>query len=481
MNQFIGRKKEFETLRSIQKFDHACLVVVKGRRRIGKSRLIQEFAKGSRFLSFTGVVPTNGTTAQSQRDEFAKQLAKNCNAQEKTYTSWFYALNELSSHLTNEQTIILFDEISWMGSHDSGFVGQLKVWWDLELQEKMPNLTLIFCGSVSTWIEKNILRSTAFFGRVAQTITLEQLSLSECVEFLHASNIKASPYDTFKLLAVTGGVPSYLGRIDKDFPIENNIKKLCFEPDGFLTKEFNDIFHDLFNGHSSAYKQVIHLLADGMKDLQGIQEALKPDKPASLEEVMQDLITAGFVCGHYSWSFKTEKANTRYLYRLSDNYLRFYVKYIEPNMPQISLNDFGEKSLQNLPNWDGVMGLQVENLLLNNRSLLVKALDIHPADVVCHNPYRQRPSGDKKGCQIDYLLQSNSQTLYVCEFKFKRQEIGPEIIASVQEKISRLDIPKGFGAIPVLFHFGGVKDSVRGTGYFYKIIDVQDFLKTSRD
>ncbi len=477
MNQFIGRKKELEQLKSVQRFDRACLVVIRGRRRIGKSRLVKEFAKGNRFLSFTGVVPTSTTTAQSQRNEFSVQCVDLLGISELTFSSWTYAFNCISDHLTQEKTVILFDEISSMGSEDTEFVGKLKVWWDVTLQD-YPNLTLIFCGSVSTWIEKNIIRSASFFGRITQNIDLDELTISECIQFLTVQGVKVPSYDTFKLLSVTGGVPWYLEQIDNNIPIEKNIRKLCFESEGLLTKEFNFIFHDLFNGHSSAYKNIIHLLADGMKDLQGIQKFLDSSYKESLEAVMHDLVTAGFVTAHNSWSFKTGKEIKYYLYRLSDNYLRFYVKYIEPNMDKINKNKYEDLPLQSLPSWDGIMGLQVENLLLNNRSLLIKALDIHPADVVDDNPYLQKAHGEKKGCQIDFLVQTLSQSLYVCEFKFKRQEIGLEIIESIQEKISSLDVPEGFDAIPVLFHFGGVKDSVREKQYFYKIIDVKDFLSS---
>lgn len=71
---FVGRKDELERLNSLLGKKSASLVVVKGRRRIGKSRLVEEFAKGKRFLVFSGISPVEGTTTQSQRDVFAKQL-----------------------------------------------------------------------------------------------------------------------------------------------------------------------------------------------------------------------------------------------------------------------------------------------------------------------------------------------------------------------------------------------------------------------
>ncbi len=477
MNPFIGRKKELSRLDILQAFNRVCLTVVTGRRRVGKSRLIQEWSKDKRFLSFTGLPPTEEVTAQQQRDEFARQLAEHFNVPQRVYTDWGDVFSHLTTFLTDEPTVLLFDEISWMGGKDHLFVPKLKVWWDLTLQ-KYARLRLFFCGSVSTWIEKNIIRSTAFFGRITLNITIKPLSLLESIAVLRAHGIKASIYEMFALMAVTGGVPWYLEQIVSSNTIDENIKRLCFTMQGLLVTEFNHIFHDLFNGNGSTFQKIAHLLADGMKSLDEISKYFTSIKQPELEDMLEELITAGFVSKHYSWSIKTEKVNEQFLYRLSDNYLRFYLKYIEPNLSKINTDNYQELPLQKLPNWDTIMGLQVENLLLNNRASLVKALGINPIDIVADNPYVQRKNAQQEGCQIDYLVQTATQSLYVCEFKFKRNELGMEIITSMEEKIKRFNVPRGYGIIPVLFHLGGVAEAVDAKRYFYRIIDIADFLES---
>src|SRR3989304_7209308 len=112
---------------------------------------------------------------------------------------------------------------------------------------------------------------------------------------------------------------------------DDNIKRLCFRPEGFLTTDFNFIFHDLFNGNSSVYKEIIHMLAVGMKNLSDIKKILGNTVAMSdvgytfptensLEDLVNNLIIAGFVTKHYTWSLKSEKKSTDYIYRLSDNY-----------------------------------------------------------------------------------------------------------------------------------------------------------------
>ena len=122
------------------------------------------------------------------------------------------------------------------------------------------------------------------------------------------------------------------------------------------------------------------------------------------------------------------------------------------------------------------MGLQIEYLLLQNRPLLLKAIGISASDVIRDGPYRQFQTISTKGCQIDYLVQTSTKNLFVCEFKFKRRELGIEIVQDIQEKINAIKIPRGYAAVPILFHISGIASSVETGGYFYRMIDIADFL-----
>ena len=93
-----------------------------------------------------------------------------------------------------------------MGSKDPTFLGKLKTAWDLYFKNN-PQLVLILCGSISSWIEENILSSTGFMGRISLDIILEELPLYECNEFWNAEQNRASAFDKLKVLSVMGGVP----------------------------------------------------------------------------------------------------------------------------------------------------------------------------------------------------------------------------------------------------------------------------------
>jgi AAA+ ATPase superfamily predicted ATPase len=474
--KFIGRKKELAQLKTLHYKATPSLVVIKGRRRIGKSRLIAEFAAQTpkhKLWNFAGLAPQEGVNAQTQRDHFARQLSTFLNLPPLTFQDWSDAFDHLSLHL-HKGDIVLFDEISWMGLKDPSFIPKLKARWD---KQNTP-IILVLCGSVSTWIEENILKSTAFFGRVTLTLTLEPLSITDSAHLLKTTGFQGSTYEFYKLLSVFGGIPWYLEQAMPGMTADNILKQLCFEKEGLLVLEFDRIFHDLFDGKGAMYKKILNSLKEGMKTLAEIRHDIDFAHSGTLSHLMEHLVVAGFVKKQNLWSFKTHKSLKQSLYRICDPYMRFYLKVIENHRNKIDLGAFKEASLSQLPGFDAHLGLQLEYLLLQNRPLLLKAIGISPTEVNGEGSYRQTQTLKAKGCQIDYLVQTSTQTLYICEFKFKRQELGMEIIQTMQEKIQALKIPRGYAAVPVLFHLGGVSESVETAGYFYRIIDIADFLNS---
>lgn len=477
---FIGRKEELRDLKLLLNKKTASLVVVQGRRRIGKSRLVQEFGRQYPFYQFTGFPPNEATTAQSQRDEFARQLNITTGLPELKVDDWSKLFFLLAKEVAENRKIILFDEISWMGSKDPDFLGKLKNAWDLYFKQN-PELILILCGSVSAWIEKNILSHTGFLGRISLTLTLHELPLQDCnLFFTSASKNYISCYEKFKILAVTGGIPRYLEEVQLTLTAEENIKRLCFSPKGILFREFNDIFSDLFSKRGIFYKKIVELLVEAPVECNDIFRKLNLLKSGHLSEHLNDLLRSGFISRDYTWHLKTSVESRLSHYRLSDNYLRFYLKYIEKNKPKIERGHFNDRSPISLPGLETILGLQFENIVLNNRKLLWQMIHLSPEEIISDNPFFQRKTENMPGCQIDYLIQTRFNTLYVCEIKFSKHPIDTGIIHEIQRKISTLKRPKGFSCRPVLIHVNGVQEEVIESGYFAQIIDFCDFLNPDK-
>lgn len=473
---FIGRKQELQELNLLLKKNTASLVVVRGRRRIGKSRLIQEFGKNSAFYSFSGVPPTEKTSHMDQLREFGWQLGKALGQPAFKDDDWNDLFLRLAAHTRKGKVVILLDEISWMGSKDPNFLGKLKNAWDLEFKNN-PNLILILCGSVSTWIEKNILSSTGFVGRVSLDLSLEELPLSDCNKFWpdHARH-NISAYEKFKTLSVTGGIPKYLEEIQYALPAEENIRNLCFRNSGLLFNEFNHIFTDIFSNRSEIYKKIVQCLADGSYEFEDICQKMGMEKSGVLSEYLDDLVRSKFIRRDFSWHIKGGKKSKFSRFRISDNYLRFYLKWVEPNREKIENGAFAQQSLTHFPGWESILGLQFENLALNNRRKIKEILGLKEEDILYDNPFFQRATNRKLGCQVDYMIQTRFDTLYVCEIKFSKNPIKESIIEEVREKIRRIQAPKHISFRPVLIHVNGVSDSVEESHYFTHTLDFSQLL-----
>ncbi|MCK4608977.1 MAG: AAA family ATPase [Gammaproteobacteria bacterium] len=475
MSEFIGRKKELQILTKFLRKTTSSLLIVKGRRRVGKSTLVNEFAKMHKldFLPFSGLPPTLEITAQDQRDEFVTQLG----LPNTVVTDWTDAFNLLANRVKTGRRLILLDEISWMAHDDPTFLGKLKNVWDLQLKQN-PKLILILCGSVSAWIDKNIMSNTGFIGRISFTLKLEELYLSECSYFWNSSNNSnmVSAYEKFKVLAVTGGIPKYLEEIDPALSAENNIKQLCFNPGGILFNEFEQIFSDLFEKRNNIYRLLLENIIENKFDYATIYKNLGVEKSGLISEYLSDLEKAGFVRRDYTWDIATNKRSKHSHHRISDNYVRFYLKYVRPYKDQIERDSFSNRTLTSLPGWETIMGLQFENLVLANRKLIQNIMGIRAENIIYDNPFFQTKTKRRDGCQIDYLIQTRFNILYLCEIKFSQQPIGKQVIASMQQKIARLKTPKGISHRAILIHVNGVNDAVIDSRYFAQIIDFSELF-----
>ncbi len=471
---FLNREQELKTLEALFDLKKASLAVCKGRRRIGKSRLIEEFGKkATKFISIQGLAPRRGSTKKDQLGAFGAQLAKNTTLPPIVPESWSQAFSLLNSVIGKSKTVVLLDEISWMSIGEKDFAGFLKIAWDTELS-KNSRLVLVLCGSVSSWIDKNILNNTGFRGRVSVTINVKELALTYCNEFWGKYTNNISTAEKLKLLSIAGGVPKYLEEIDPSKSAESNIKRLCYQPEGYLFKEFEELLRDSFDKRAPAYKSIVEKLSSGSFGINEISAFLGWKKGGRISEYLNDLAKSGFISYHNSKDPGKKKTKSNIKYRLSDNYLRFYLKYLQPVKDQITSGIYHGKNLESLPEWETIMGLQFENLVLNNIRAVCHAAEINPETIVNAGPYVQKQTKQKKGCQIDLLIETK-YTLYVCEIKF-RKKTDRSVINEVLEKISCLNFPSTLSIRPILIYTGELTENIEATGFFAKIISFETLL-----
>lgn len=471
---FLGREKELKTLERLKGLKKAGFVICRGRRRIGKSTFIEQFGKQfPHFYEFQGLAPRQNIGTKAQLDNFSQLMADQFNLPSLTFKNWTEAFSLLAKQTEKGKVLIFLDEISWMASNDPDFVGQLKIAWDTKFK-KNDHLILVVCGSVTSWIDNNILNSSDFVGRISATITLKELPLNLCHEFWGKRKKWVSSFEKFKLLSITGGVPRYLEEIDFNDTAENNILKMCFSRDGILFSEFDKVFNDIFLKRAAFYREIVKILVQGKADFIKICRKLKTIPNGVVTQYLKDLETSDFIARDYTYNLDGKRAKLSQ-YRLKDNYLRFYLKYIEPNKQKIEEGLFEFQSLENLPGWESMMGFQFENLVLNNKKTIYELLNIPPNALISSAPYFQNKTNRTKPCQIDWLIQTKN-TLYVCEIKF-RKKVGFQCVREVAEKISRLKYPKYYSVRPVLIYEGELSPEFDHDTYFSRMVNFSEILQ----
>lgn len=477
MALYVGRETETAQLMQLRRKKTSSLVVCQGRRRIGKSTFIRRCGqKLDHFLAFEGLPPREGLAQRHQLGAFAEQLAAQTPAPKVALEGWPQAFALLNTVIPRSGwTLVLIDEVSWLSIGDPDFAGHLKAAWDNQLSAH-PRLILVLCGSVSSWIERNILASPGFVGRCSLTIKLDPLELRHCNAFWRGKPV--SPAEKLKILAVTGGVPRYLEEIDPSQSAEQNIYRLCFEPGGFLFREVDQIFHDVFDRRAETYREVVTTLVDGARTVSEIGAALQQGRGGSLSAGLEELALAGFVCRDVSFSSKTGQARPRAIrYRLADNFLRFYLKYVAPRRAQIEKRLFRHGPLENLLSWDIVLGLQLENLVLGSFQTLRSRMQLDQVAILNAGPYTQLQSRRRKGCQIDLLVRTK-QSVHVVEVKFRRK-IDRSVIDEVKQKVARLEGARGLSVRTSLVYVGELDPTIEDEDYFDSIIPFADLLEPS--
>ena len=472
---FIGRKEYLDDLSSLWRKRASSIVACRGRRRIGKSTLFREFAKRTAdvYMEFEGLAPDqeHAVTNDDQLKEFAATLARYTNSPILSLPNWKDAFFWLDRAIDDtKKTVILLDEISWMGGYDPTFPAVLRNAWETFFH-RHEKLVLVVCGSVSAWIKKNILGNTGFTGRFSRDYVLTELTLAECAEFWKPGASDLNPREIFDVLSVTGGVPRYLEEVDPGLSAEENIRRLCFRKEGELFKDFDSIFNSMFGSQATTRRRILELLADGPMSGADIAERLDVDRNGALSDRLRELSEGGFIDSDPGINPETGKESRVSRYRLRDNYTRFYLKYIEPRKEMIKRGSYRFASLSALPSWNAVMGLQFENLIVNNAMEVVRFLGIGNSTVESAAPYRnvrKDRNGGTAGCQIDLLVQT-PRTAYVVEVK-RCNEIGPEIEAEVQERMRRLPLRSGMSKRPVLVYDGHLDPVVEGSGFFSAIV-----------
>ena len=474
---FFGRESEIGDLMALWGKRGGSLVTCRGRRRIGKSTLIEVFAKRSkaRFIKIEGVRPKPEYSDKTELKTFARELAAQSRAEDSVPDNWLKAFIRLDREIDDkERTVVLLDEASWLGHYDETFADLVKIAWD-DYWSKHDRLVVVVCGSVSGWIKEHFVDNGAFFGRRSLDLVVKELPLAESVKFWGRMATRIETREIIDVLSVTGGVPRYLKEIDPGASASANLARLAFRPNSILRIDFDEMFSDVITKLPTLSGKIIRALVSGPLSVSETAAAVNVGKGGKIGEALEQLEEAGLVSSDAGKNPETGKDSREVKYRLKDNYSRFYLRYIEPKKTIIDDEAYRFVSLEALDGWDTIMGLQFENLVINHYPELLDSLHVGNSLIESAAPYSRRRKGDgAEGLQIDLLLQTRYSN-YVIEIK-RKHEIGREVIDEVERKLEKLSMPRGKSSRTALIYDGILAPLVETDGYFDAIIPFRQLL-----
>lgn len=190
---------------------------------------------------------------------------------------------------------------------------------------------------------------------------------------------------------------------------------------------------------------------------------------------LKELCAAGFVASSEGLNPSTGKVARETRYRLRDNYIRFYLKFIRPKKAAIRSGMYKFKSMENLAGWNVVMGLQFENLILNNLPSLAPLLGLGSSIVTSAAPYYRKGRRKGDGVQVDLLIQTSKS---VCAVEIKRMKrIDDSIEEDVSEKLYRLKLPRNISRRTALVYEGKLSQAIEDSGFFDFLIPAASLLR----
>jgi len=463
-----GRKLELGQLEAAYKKNKGSLVAIYGRRRIGKSYLVKHFGLEKEFWSFEGL-ESQGT--QMQIKHFTRQMqiyTKDDFLSQTKFTNWTQVFKYMTDKIngSKKKIVIFFDEFQWMAANQSGLVSILKYYWDNRWLKS--NVMIILCGSIASFMVEKVIKSKALYGRIDLELNIAELPPSDVVNFFSKNK---SLHEVLLYNLVLGGVPKYYEILNLKESFDKNIQHLAFSKSGYLFNDYEKIFYSQFKEHQT-YEKIIKFLSGGPKDLELISKHLKMPSGGGVKRYLKNLELARFI-KVYSPIQKT-KTNV-FKYKVIDEYLVFYFKYILPNRKQILDSTYQNTfSAKIKPSWASWLGIAFENFCLKYSSSIVAALKIQ--DVVEDiGPYFERKEND--GFQIDLLIKRTDKTWTICECKYHDKPVSVSVIKDMQEKIKRMKIPRGISVDPVLITVNGAEPSVEKLEYFSSILKIEDLYQ----
>lgn len=324
MKQFIDRELEMETLQREYAREGSALVILYGRRRVGKTTLISEFIKDKNALFFLASEEAEAQNRNAFKEKVAEFVNSNLlrNADIKSWDVLFRAVMDTPFE---RKPVIVLDEFQYLGKANPAFPSIFQRIWEEILKDH--SVMVILCGSLISMMESQTLAyGSPLYGRRTAQIRLKQIPF----RYYHAFFPNKSRRDLIELYAVTGGVPKYIELFSENKDIYSSIQTCILNRSGYLYDEPHFLLQQEVSEVGS-YFSIIKAIAAGNAKLSAIASVLEI-KSTSLTKYLKTLIDLDILEREVPITEENPEKSKKGLYKIKDNYLRFWFAFVYPNM-----------------------------------------------------------------------------------------------------------------------------------------------------
>lgn len=474
----IGRERETKELNRLYDSGRAELVAIYGRRRVGKTYLVDETFAGRITFRHAGLSPADEDSKgllHAQLNHFYNSLDLHGMEPCEKPQNWLDAFLLLEKYLQKiddgSRQLVFLDELPWLDSPRSGFLRAFEGFWNTWGCHR-KNLMVIVCGSANSWVlDKLVNNHGGLYGRVTYEIKLSAFTLRECEEFYRSRNVQFSRYDIAQSYMIFGGIPYYLGYMDKELSLAQNVDNLFFSRNGALRNEYDRLFDSVFT-NPEAMKAIVRLLytKNAGYTRKEITERLKITDGGTLTKNLNALLSSDFILKYVPFGLSKREEH----YKLIDPFCMFYLHFLQN---QAKANErFWQQNVTSQPIviW---RGYAFENVCFNHVDQIKRALGI--SGVSTSSSAWSKKGGDEDGTQIDLLLMRNDNVINMCEIKFTSEEFAVDkayyrILLARPDRIKEVVSPKMSVHSTLITVFGLKRNEY--CGVFTNVITLDDLF-----
>ena len=480
MAKIIGRDKEIEELNRLYNSEKSELVAVYGRRRIGKTFLVDESLKGRITFRHAGLSPVDeqgkNNLLKEQLQHFYFSLQLHGMKKSKCPTSWQEAFFMLEMHLQSidngSKQVVFLDELPWLDTPRSGFITAFEGFWNTWGCHR-DNLMVVVCGSANSWVLDHLINNHGgLYGRVTYEIKLMPFTLRETEMFFKSKDIILSRYDVVQCNMILGGIPYYLNYFKRGRSLAQNIDALFFDDKAYLSEEYDRLFSSLFSSPDDL-KKIVNALASKRSGLsrEEISQKTHIEPNGNLTKMLGALIASDFVIRYVPFGERRKSER----YKLIDPFCIFYLHFVNGHSSLKA--DFWtiNQTSQNVVSW---RGFAFEEVCLRHINQIKRALGISGV-ASRQSAWAVKGSDDVQGSQIDLLIERKDNIVNMCEMKFYNEEYvvsqSYERVMTSRFNLLKESLPKKYAVHNTLVTTYGLKYN-EYSGTFQNVVVMDDLF-----